>query len=72
MADFSFADTAVVACGTMSLELNHLQNDGYLDTPHILYTTPGLHQNVRELEPIKSSWSMAENIAMSIPNNRQG
>ena len=46
----SFAEIAIVACGTMSLELSRLQNDGFLDTSHIFYTTPGLHQNVRELE----------------------
>jgi hypothetical protein len=34
----------------MSLELNHLQNEGFLDTNHILYTTPGLHQDIPELE----------------------
>jgi hypothetical protein len=50
MSEVSFADIAVVACGTMSLELNHLQNEGFLDTNHILYTTPGLHQDIPELE----------------------
>ena len=28
----SFADVAIVACGTMSLELDHLQKEGFLDT----------------------------------------
>lgn len=46
----TFADTAIVACGTMSLELNQLRQEGFLDTPHLYYTTPGLHQNPRELE----------------------
>jgi len=46
----TFADTAIVACGTMSLELNHLRKEGFLDTQHLYYTTPGLHQNPRELE----------------------
>lgn len=50
MTDISFADIAVVSCGTMSLELNHLKAEGWLDTPHLAYTTPGLHQDIPELE----------------------
>jgi len=50
MNEITFADIAVVSCGTMSLELNHLQEEGYLDTKHIIYTTPGLHQDIPELE----------------------
>jgi len=46
----SFADIAIVACGTMSLELNYLKKEGFLDTEHLLYTTPGLHQDIPELE----------------------
>jgi hypothetical protein len=34
----------------MSLELNALKAEGFLDTPQILYTTPGLHQDIPELE----------------------
>ena len=50
METVSFADIAIVACGTMSLELNSLRDEGFLDTPQILYTVPGLHQVVLELE----------------------
>ena len=50
MNDVSFSDIAIVSCGTLSLELNHLQNEGFLDSPRILYTTPGLHQDIPELE----------------------
>ncbi len=46
----SFADIAIVACGTMSLELNHLKAEGFLDTEYLFYTTPGLHQDIPELE----------------------
>jgi hypothetical protein len=46
----SFSDTAIIACGTMSLELNALKQEGFLDTQHLLYTTPGLHQDIKELE----------------------
>jgi hypothetical protein len=46
----SFADIAIVSCGTLSLELNYLKQDGFLDTQQILYTTPGLHQDIPELE----------------------
>ena len=34
----------------MSLELAHLQKEGFLDTNPIFYTTPGLHQDIPELE----------------------
>lgn len=50
METVSFADIAIVSCGTMSLELNYLRDEGFLDTTHILYTVPGLHQVVQELE----------------------
>ena len=50
MDKLSFADVAIVTCGTMSLELKHLQKEGFLDTSHIHYTSPGLHQDIRELE----------------------
>jgi hypothetical protein len=50
MNDISFADIAIVACGTLSLELNHLKKGGFLDTKHLFYTTPGLHQDIHELE----------------------
>lgn len=46
----SFENTAIVACGTMSPEINHLKAQGFLDTAHIFFTTPGLHQDIRELE----------------------
>ncbi len=50
MDTVSFADISIVACGTMSLELNYLKKEGLLDSPQILYTTPGLHQDIPELE----------------------
>ncbi len=50
MGEVSFSDIAIVACGTMSLELNRLKNEGFLDARAIFYTTPGLHQDPRELE----------------------
>ena len=50
MSNTSFANIAIVACGTVSLELNYLKQDGFLDTNHLYYTTPGLHQNIPELE----------------------
>ncbi len=50
MPNISFADIAIVSCGTLSLELNHLKKEGFLDAEHIFYTTPGLHQDIPELE----------------------
>lgn len=46
----TFSDIAIVSCGTLSMELQNLQEEGFLDTPMIYYTLPGLHQNVQELE----------------------
>jgi hypothetical protein len=50
MSHASFQDIAIVACGTMSLELSHLKKEGFLDARAIFYTTPGLHQDIPELE----------------------
>ena len=50
MDPISYADISIVSCGTMSLELNYLKQEGLLDSPQILYTTPGLHQDIPELE----------------------
>ena len=50
MDQTSFSDTAIVSCGTLSLELNHLKETGFLEARQILYTTPGLHEEPRELE----------------------
>jgi len=32
------------------MELNHLRDEGFLDTDHLFLTTPGLHEDIRELE----------------------
>jgi len=48
--NLSFADIAIVSCGTLSLELNYLKKEGFLDTSHLFFTTPGLHEDIHELE----------------------
>ena len=50
MQNMSFADIAIVSCGTLSLELNHLKKNGFLDSVNLYFTTPGLHEDIRELE----------------------
>ena len=50
MDQVSFSGIAVVSCGTLTMELNHLKNEGFLDADHLFFTTPGLHEDVRELE----------------------
>ncbi len=50
MDTVSFADVLIVSCGTLSLELNYLKKEGLLDAPQILYTTPGLHQDIPVME----------------------
>ena len=50
MENVSFSEIAIVSCGTLSLELNYLKQTGILDTDHLYFTTPGLHEDIRELE----------------------
>jgi hypothetical protein len=48
--EFSFRDYVVVSCGTLAPELNYLRKEGFLDAKKIIYTTPGRHEVVKELE----------------------
>ena len=48
--DISFKGYTIVSCGTLRRELNHLRDTGFLDADKILYTTPGLHEHLDELE----------------------
>jgi hypothetical protein len=41
---------SIVACGTLSLELNYLRKSGFLEGIKIEYTKPGRHEVPRELE----------------------
>jgi hypothetical protein len=50
MDQTSFSDIAIVSCGTLSPELNYLKETRFLDARQVLYTTPGLHEDPRELE----------------------
>ncbi len=50
MNQTSFSHISIVSCGTMSLELNYLRQQGFLEKAHIIYTTPGLHEDPKELE----------------------
>jgi hypothetical protein len=50
MNNISFSEIAVVSCGTLSMELNHLKKAGFLDSDHLFFTTPGLHEDIHELE----------------------
>jgi len=50
MGNISFSDIAIISCGTLRMELTRLQEEGFLNTEHIYYTTPGLHQDIHELE----------------------
>jgi hypothetical protein len=49
-SDISFEHCTVVACGTLSLELNRLKKSGFLNARRIVYTKPGRHEAPRELE----------------------
>jgi hypothetical protein len=50
MDNISFSDIAIVSCGTLSLELKYLKEEGFLDSAYLFFTTPGLHEDIRELE----------------------
>jgi hypothetical protein len=63
----SFKGYSVVSCGTLRRELNHLYNNGFLDADKLLYTPPGLHENLNELKKqligrIKTAWSFSEKV----------
>ena len=49
-AQHSFRDFVIVSCGTLAPELNYLRKQGFLDAKRILYTTPGRHEVLKELE----------------------
>jgi len=46
----SFKDYVIVSCGTLAPELNYLRKQGFLDAKKIVYTTPGRHEVLKELE----------------------
>jgi hypothetical protein len=48
--EISFEHCSIVACGTLSLELNHLRKSCFLNARRIEYTKPGRHEVPRELE----------------------
>jgi len=48
--EFSFKDYTIVSCGTLAPELNYLRKHGFLDAEKIVYTTPGRHEVLKELE----------------------
>ncbi len=50
MQHHTFVDAAIVACGTLRPEIDHLVTEKFIDTDQIYYTTPGLHQDIGELE----------------------
>jgi hypothetical protein len=65
--NISFSDYAIVACGTLNMELNRLRDSGSLDARIILYTKPGRHEAPQELESqligqIKTAKTYAPNI----------
>jgi hypothetical protein len=46
----SFREHAIVACGTLNMELNYLEDSGFLNAAKLLYTKPGRHEVPQELE----------------------
>jgi len=50
MNTVSFENIAIVSCGTLTMELTRLKEEGFLNAKKILFTVPGLHENIKELE----------------------
>lgn len=48
--ELSFRDCAIVSCGTLAPELNYLKKQRFLDARKIIYTTPGRHEVLKELQ----------------------
>jgi hypothetical protein len=48
--ELSFRDYVIVSCGTLAPELNYLRKEGFLDAKEIVYTKPGRHEVLKELE----------------------
>jgi len=48
--ELPFRDCAIVSCGTLAPELNYLKKQGFLDAKKIIYTTPGRHEVLKELQ----------------------
>ena len=46
----SFTGHSIVACGTLRPEVEHLQEEGFLDPDQLLFTAPGLHEDCKELK----------------------
>jgi hypothetical protein len=46
----SFKDYVIISCGTLAPELNYLKKQGFLDAKKIIYTAPGRHEVLKELE----------------------
>jgi hypothetical protein len=46
----SFKEYVIISCGTLAPELNYLRKQGFLDAKKIVYTTPGRHEVLKELE----------------------
>jgi len=66
-AEISFEEFAIVACGTLSFELNHLRQSGFLNARKLLFTKPGRHEAPKELEAqlvdrIRSARRFAEKV----------
>jgi hypothetical protein len=48
--ELSFKNYVIVSCGTLAPELNFLRKQGSLNAKKIIYTTPGRHEVIKELE----------------------
>ena len=63
----SFSDICIISCGILKLEINHLQNSGFLNAKKILFTAPGLHEWQLELKKqLMNQFKTALNISNKI------
>jgi len=48
--ELSFKDYVIVSCGTLAPELSYLRKQGFLDAKKNVYTKPGRHEVLKELQ----------------------
>ncbi|MBN1483742.1 MAG: DUF1638 domain-containing protein [Chloroflexia bacterium] len=46
----TFENRCIISCGILHPEINHLIETGFLNSPHVLFTPPGLHALPERLE----------------------
>ena len=62
-----FSDICIISCGILKTEINHLQNNGFLNAKKVFFTAPGLHEWQLELKKqlsnqLKTAFTISDKI----------